>query len=143
MLLPVLATSLAACSRSVQDPADLLQGNWKVARVLCDGCSGPVLAEAGKVVTFHKDRITNPTTGDCEGNPGYTNLRSTPAADVASRAGSTLPQEAKTLLPGTGFVQYGFVTCNGVNYLQLAVLPGDQALFFEEGPVVFLANRLK
>lgn len=93
------------------------------------------------MLVFDNNRISNPITGDCDRDPGYSDIATRPAHEIASSTG--LPSAAKTLFEDSASIQYGFVTCGGINFLQVAILPDDRALFFGEGGTIFVGERVR
>jgi hypothetical protein len=116
-------------------------GSWQIADVLCDKCSGPVLSEKGKLIEFGKNRIINPIAGNCEEGSSYALLKNTSAKEIIAAQGLGLPSAARTALQTAKTALYGIVGCDGINYIRIAVLPNETAMYFEEGSLVFLLER--
>jgi len=71
----------------------------------------------------------------------YDLIREIAASKLVAEHGQDWPEPAKSKLTASEKVLYGFATCNGMNFMQLALLPGNTALYFYEGGIVFELRR--
>lgn len=137
----LLCTSACSCRNRGTPPNLSILGAWRVEKVLCSDCRGPVLNETGKTLEFTRNYIKNPVGGNCDFTPGYALLRPQPSKQILSQTRGLLPPEAVRALTDAKDPEYGFITCDGMNYAQIAILSGTAALYFGEDQVVFQLSR--
>ena len=116
-------------------------GAWEVSDVLCSGCEGRTPSEKGTIINFEKNRIANPLYESCAAKAGYDFIRETPAGKVIAERGQDWPEPVKSKLVAGGNILYGFATCDGMNFMQLAFLPDNTAFYFYEGGIVLQMQR--
>jgi hypothetical protein len=126
-------------TRSVGQQLDIqhLYGNWTVSDVLCADCGNRVPAEKGKVIHLGESKIVNPLSDNCQDTPGYNLLKEVNSHELLSSTGKSWPEPAKQRLQKRQKVLYGFVTCGGGNYMQVAFTSADKGFYFFEGNLVF------
>jgi len=130
-------------TRSVGQQIDIqhLYGNWKVSDVLCADCGNRVPTEKGTEIFLGESKITNPLSDNCEETPGYKLLREVDSRELLNGNGKSWPDAAKQRLQKRQKVLYGFVTCGGGNYMQVAFLSVDEGFYFLEGGIVFVLRH--
>lgn len=134
-----VAQLLLLGTRSVGQQIDIqhLYGNWRVSDVFCADCGNRVPAEKGTVIHLGESKIVNPLSDNCEEGPGYNLLKEVNSRELLSGTGKSWPEAAKESLQKRQKVLYGFVTCGGGNYMQVAFLSVDKGFYFFEGNLVF------
>ncbi|MGD0509289.1 MAG: hypothetical protein ABSA27_15925 [Terriglobales bacterium] len=130
-------------TRSVGQQIDIqhLYGSWRVSDVLCADCGNRVPAEKGTTIQLGESKIVNPLSDNCAEAPGYNLLKKITARELLTGAGKSWPEAAKQRLQKRQKVLYGFVTCGGGNYMQVAFLSVDEGFYFFEGNLVFLLRH--
>ncbi len=138
----VSAAVLSGCSAARLSTGQIY-GSWRVAEVLCSGCGGPVLSLKGRLIEIGKQHATNPAGDDCEGtlNPQF--IREVDVRGMLAGPGTPWPAGVRDTAGARQKILYGFLTCNGVNYMQIALISPDSAYYFLEGGVTLALSRVK
>ena len=121
--------------------ADQIRGKWTVVDVACEVCQGRTPEEKGVVLEFDSTRIHNPLFDNCDARPGYDLLAPVVPATLLRETGSAWPASVKADVAAAPSSLYGFVTCEGVNYAQMAFTSPVRGYYFAEGGVVFVLGR--
>jgi hypothetical protein len=116
-------------------------GQWVITDVLCSDCSSRRAPEKGTSIQFDPQHIVNPLYGNCDASPGYNLLKEVSSKTLLARIGQRWPAAARREVSAQPKVLYGFVTCDGINQAQVAVLSIKRALYFYEGGLVFVLQR--
>ncbi|HLJ15031.1 MAG TPA: hypothetical protein VKV15_11080 [Bryobacteraceae bacterium] len=138
----VTAAVLCACS-AARLSTEQIYGSWRVAEVLCSGCAGPVLSLKGKLIEIGKEHVVNPVGDDCEGTLNSQFIKQINFRRALMGVGRTWPTAVREALAAKPKILYGFLTCNGVNYMQIALTSPDSAYYFEEDGVTLALARAK
>jgi hypothetical protein len=138
----VLAPFLFTCAAATPS-ADQLYGSWRVAEVVCEECSGPVLSLKNKIIQIEKMRIVNPTGDDCQASPGLQFVKERASKELLAGPGIGWPKVVHDAVAAHPSVLYGFITCSGTNYMQVALLSSDAAFYVMEGQTVLTLRRVK
>ncbi len=107
----------------------------------CDDCNGRKFTEEGAKLFFSGEKISNPLGDNCDSEPAFSGIKPARAASLLAGPGKRWPVEIRHGLAGNSNLHYGFVTCGGLNYMQLLVLSPRQMLYFFEGGEVFTLIR--
>ena len=134
-----IASSVHAASLAVED----VLGAWQVSDVICSGCQDRTSDEKGIVVRLQADRIDNPLSENCVDTPGYGLLETVPSKLFLKRIQGSWPALGKQKKSLGKTVLYGFITCGGINYLQIAFLSKETAWYPYEGGLVFILRRVR
>lgn len=126
--------------QQLEAPLSLL-GQWRVQDVMCSDCGKRLPTEKGSKIEFSSSKIRNPVSDDCDASPGYKLLQATTGQSLFARKGKQWPTAVAQAVRNSRTVRYGFVTCNGGNYMQVAIINDKQAYYFYEGGVVFELRR--
>jgi hypothetical protein len=138
----VVQMSLLACANAKLS-AEQLYGSWRVAEVICSACGGPVLLLKNKVIEIGKQHIVNPAGDDCQNSPGLDLVEVTQPNQVLAGLGAGWPQPVRDARAFHKRILYGFVTCGGINYMQIALVSSDAAVYFLEGNIALTLTRVK
>jgi hypothetical protein len=136
LLLPVLSTC-AAPAFSTED----IYGSWRVAQVICVGCSGPVLALDNKIIEIGRQRIVNPAGDECQMSPGMDLLQERTSSEVLAGGGAAWPRAVRDAVAAHRRVLFGFITCGGINYMQILFVSRDAGFYFLEGNTALALTR--
>ena len=120
-----------------------IYGSWKVAEVLCSGCGGPVLSLKGRLIEIGKQHAINPAGDDCEGTVSTQFVREVDVRHILAVPGTRWPASVRDAAGAKPKILYGFLTCNGVNYMQIALISPDSAYYFLEGGVTLALSRAR
>ena len=120
---------------------DQIRGKWIVVDVVCEDCQGRTPEEKGTVLEFNSTRIDNPLFGNCDARPSYDFLAPVVPAALLRDVGSAWPATVKTDVAAAPSSLYGFVTCKGINYAQMAFTSPARGYYFAEGGVVLVLAR--
>jgi hypothetical protein len=136
LLLCLSATALAqnATKRNIL-------GTWKVSEVLCSDCGARKPAEIGASIELAADRIVNPLYGNCDAKPGYDLLKEMSGKDLLTGPAKHWPLAGRRKISSTKTTLYGYVTCDGGNYMQVAFLSNSTALYVYEGGILFVLRQ--
>jgi hypothetical protein len=141
---PLCLLLLLACLCPAQSPSnsstDLL-GKWTVANVLCTDCANRTPSEKGSVLEFAPSFIHNPLSEDCKADPDYSRLEPMSGARAVTHHGKHWPQGLRHVASKQSKVRYGFITCGGINLMQVLALSNQRAFYFFEGGIVFDLRR--
>jgi hypothetical protein len=118
-----------------------LLGKWTVKDVLCSDCGKRVPAERGTVLELTNARIRNPLGGSCHHDPGYDLVKEMTGAQVIADYGKRWPRSVTREIPKEDKIRYGFITCGGINLMQMLFLSDTRAFYFFEGGIVFDLQR--
>ena len=118
-----------------------VQGTWEVSGIACADCEGRKPVEVGTILELGAAGIRNPLYGDCEARPGYSLLNQVSSKDLLSRSGIAWPVRIQQISKKQTTLLYGFVTCDGINYMQMLFFSPHSAAYFYEGGLVFLLSR--
>lgn len=112
-------------------------GSWIVKDVLCSDCGERILTEKGTVIELARTRIRNALGEDCPRDPGYDSLKEMSGREVIARYGKRWPRPVKRAALKHEKVRYGFITCGGVNLMQILFVSDERAFYFFEGGIAF------
>jgi hypothetical protein len=142
LLALVLAPLISTCGAATLS-VNQLYGSWRVAEVVCGECSGPVLLLKNKVIQVEKRRIVNPAGDDCQAPPGLQFIKERASKELLAGPGTAWPLVVQDAVAAHPTVLYGFVTCSGINYMQIALISSDAAFYVVEGQTVLKLRRVK
>jgi hypothetical protein len=137
----VILSALPACA-TAELSADQLYGSWRVTQVICSACGGPVLSLKNKVIDIDHDHILNPSGDNCQSAPGLELLKKIHANEALSGPGAGWPGPVHDAVVARTTILYGFVTCEGINYMQVVLVSSDAAFYFLEGNVALELTRV-
>jgi hypothetical protein len=139
----VVALVLIAFTGSADELAAIseIRGSWKISHFFCSGCGARTFHEKGMTIQFADQRITDPTGDNCTANPDYRMLNEVSTKKILANEGKSWPTSFRRTLAALSTVRYGFVTCGGINYMQLIVATPKTAFYFFEGGIVFELER--
>ncbi len=118
-----------------------VQGTWEVSGIACTDCEGRKPVEVGTILELGEASIRNPLYGDCKARPGYSLINQVSSKDLLSKSGIAWPVGIQQISKKQTTVLYGFVTCDGINYMQVLFFSPHNAAYFYEGGLVFLLSR--
>lgn len=118
-------------------------GDWQVSDVLCSGCQDRSPSEKGTIIRLNSESITNPLSDDCKGKPGYNLLKTIPWKTFLKLTRSEWPDIGQQQGDPQKEVLYGFITCNGINHMQIAFLSDNTAVYLYEGGLAFVLRRIR
>src|SRR5262245_45253503 len=134
-----IASSVHAANLAVED----VLGAWQVSDVICSGCQDRRSEEKGTIVRLQADRIDNPLSEDCANAPAYSLLEIVSSKVFLKRVQASWPALGKQRKSLGKTVLYGFITCAGINYMQIAFLSKETAWYPYEGGLVFVLRRAR
>jgi hypothetical protein len=140
-LLLVVLLSMGATALSQRAADQSILGTWIVSEVLCSDCGTRKPAEVGTSIEFAPDRIVNPLYGNCDAKPGYGLLKELSSKKLLAGPAKQWPLTGQRKISVTKKALYGFVTCDGGNYMQVAFLPDGTALYVYEGGIMFVLSK--
>ena len=138
-LLLTLAASAQQASSKIQSS---VLGKWQVEDVICPTCAPRARAEVGSIIALGESSVSNAFGGDCTDSPGYRLLRKTEVQKLLAAKGKRWPKELKRTLQSQKVVIYGYITCQGGNYMRVIFAGHDRAFYFWEGDTVFKLKRI-
>ena len=141
VIIMVVLAGCIACAHGAALTIASVQGTWEIAEMACTDCESRKPAEIGTVLELGEKSIRNPLYGDCEAQPGYGLLKHVRSRDLLSKSGMTWPVRVQQVSKQQANVLYGFVTCEGINYMQMLFFSPHSAAYFYEGGLVFLLSR--
>lgn len=136
------ATLIFTLQVCAQNPTTAYLGKWVVKDVLCSDCGKRLPAEKNARIEFSSAFIRNPLAEDCTRDPGYSLLNGLSGAEVVRRYGSEWPGAVRRAIPKQGRVHYGFITCGGINLMQMLFVSDKRSFYFFEGGVIFDLQRV-
>ena len=137
----LLFYAMSGC-QSGEGPQDQgILGTWEVTRLFCKDCETRLFAEKGTLIEFEKDRVKNPLYENCAKGADYHLIRQTPSKQLIEQHAGAWPEALTSRLAATESVLYGFIVCQESNFMKIAVLSRDRALYFHESDAVFELNR--
>jgi hypothetical protein len=119
--------SLAAPSAFAVEPANI-RGEWVVSQTFCAECK--ILPSPGTVVDFQDDRIENPLYGNCERRPDFSDFSLISVSQALSEGRRRLTPRGQRYLKGVRRVHSGFVTCDGMNFMNFVFPSSSSAIYF-------------
>jgi hypothetical protein len=137
-LTPLISTCAAAMLSTNQ-----LYGSWRVTEVVCEGCSGPVLSLKNKIIQIEHGGIVNPAGDACQAPTGLQFIKEIASTELLAGLGITWPRVVHDAVAAHPTVFYGFISCGGLNYMQVALVSSDTAFYFVEGQAILALTRLK
>jgi hypothetical protein len=141
----LLAAVAAGCAAGSDTDAGLttreVLGRWKVVDVACVDCGARTPAEKGYVIDLDTARVVNPIGDDCTARADFSGLQTVGSRELLAGDGQSWPATVKTALAARDSVLHGFVTCDGINYAQMAFVSPASGFYFYEGGVVFALGR--
>jgi hypothetical protein len=140
LVILLLVCSLQLCCAQTSSSKIQYLGTWVVQDVLCSNCKR-VPVEKGTVIELGANQILNPLSENCVHEPGYGLLREMAAEELLAHSGRDWPGSVKQAIRGQRRVLYGFVTCEGINLMQLLFLSDQRAFYFFEGGLMFDLRR--
>jgi len=135
----IVGSSVHGANLAVED----VLGAWHVSDVICSQCQDRRNEEKGATVRLQTDRIENPLSGDCTDTPAYGRLETVSSKTFLKQVKSSWPALGKQRKSLSKTVLYGFITCGGINYMQIAFLSKDTAWYPYEGGLVFVLRRTR
>lgn len=129
-----------ACAPRITGPS--VYGTWRVADVLCTGCDHRVPAERGTVIRFGKNAVANPLAGNCDSGADYHLLRRAAGPTLSGALGRPWPDSIQRIVAGRTTAIGGFITCGGVNYMQVVFISEHTAFYLYEGGIVFVLESM-
>jgi len=133
----ILLAVMQPCWAGTPAAKSCVFGKWIVKDVLCSSCGKRVPAEKGTLLEFSNAQIRNPLSENCTNDPGYGLLNEMSGKQVIVRFGRKWPQTTKDAARRYEKIHYGFITCNGINLMQMLFLSDKRAFYFFEGGIVF------
>lgn len=139
----VLTPAMIALTFGAAAPAadSDIGGIWRVSRYFCSDCGTRAFKEFGAAIQFTGQDITNPISDNCAAHPDYTLLREVSTKKLLTSEGKSWPTSFRRALVAHSKVRYGFITCGGINYMQLLVATPKRSFYFFEGGIVFELDR--
>ena len=140
-LLFVLLLSLDATALPQNATKQSILGTWIVSQVLCSDCDARKPAEIGTSIELAVDRIVNPVYGNCDAKPGYDLLKEVSSKELLAGPAKHWPMAGRRKISAAKKALFGFVTCDGGNYMQVAFLSKRTALYVYEGGILFVLRQ--
>jgi hypothetical protein len=137
----ILLFAMQACCAQTACAGNSFFGKWIVKDVLCSDCGKRVPAEDGTIIEFTPGQIRNPLAEDCARDPGYSLLNEMSGTQVIARHGKRWPRPVSRVTLKQEKVYYGFVTCGGINLMQMLFISDKRAFYFFEGGIAFDLQR--
>lgn len=122
---------------------DTVFGDWKVVNVICSNCGERIPEEKGIVIKFRQDQIINPLSESCRDELSYNLLKELPGKQAISDFGRPWPLAVRNTVDRQSKVFYGFITCRGMNLMQILFVSDERAFYFFEGEIVFDLRHLR
>jgi hypothetical protein len=138
----LLGTLLVSAQQIPSKIQSTVLGKWQVEDVICPTCAPHARAEVGSMIELGDSKITNAFGGDCTDAPSYKLLRKTEVRKLLAAKGKTWPHVLKRTLQSQKFVIYGYITCQGGNYMRVIFTDDGRAYYFWEGDTVFKLKRI-
>lgn len=96
-----------------------------------------------KVIKIDKWRIVNPADDDCQMAPGMEFVKERASAEVLVGPGVAWPRSVHDAVALHPRILFGFITCGGINYMQVAFVSPDAGFYFPEGDTALALTRLR
>lgn len=138
ILVPLTSTCTAATLSANQ-----LYGSWRVSEVLCTGCSGPVLSLKNKIIQIKRGGVVNPAGDDCQAPPGFKFIKAIGSGELLAGPGGAWPSVVRDGVAARPKVLYGFLTCRGINYMQVLLISPDAVFYMVEEQEILVLKRAK
>ncbi len=121
--------------------AEQILGRWTVSGVECSDCGQRTADETGTVIDLGTTRIINPLYGNCETRPGFDLLENLDSRAFLTGPAEQWPAGVRGAASKVKSLLYGFITCDGVNYAQVAFASPSKAYYVFEANMILILTR--